>query len=210
MERVKLYEKDSYMCEKKATGVFARAIRTESPYLPLEEEGRLEDSWLRENFVMQIFAYEHLHSFLDTNPTMADLVEFHTTYKYLIFAKSQKSYKALGRIVANQNRDTLINILSTYKEEFLKAIAQKSSIKKSYNVLLHIFGYFKNDLNSIEKKELLESFDEFKQEIVPLITPIKMLQLYTHKFDKSYLAKQKFLHPYPSELKLRSSIEIGK
>lgn len=210
MERVKLYEEDSYLCEKKATGVFAQAIKEVNPYLPLEEEGRLEDSWLRENFVMQIFAYEHLHNFLDTNPTVADLVEFHTTYKYLIFAKSQKSYKALGQIVANQTKEPLEQILSTYKEEFLKAISQKSSIKKSYNVLLHIFGYFKNDIDGIEKSELLDSFEEFKNETIPLIVPIKILQLYVHKFDKSYLAKQKFLNPYPSELKLRSAIEIGK
>jgi len=210
MERVKLYQSDSYMCEKKEMGIFAKAIKEANPYLPLEEEGRLVDAWLRENFVMQIFAYEDLRNFLASRPSMHDLVEFHTTYKYLIYAKSQKSYQVLGRIVANQINEPMEEILQRYKEEFSKAIAQKSSISKSYNILLHIFGYFKNDLNSVEKEELLGVFEEFKAKIIPLIVPIKMLQLYVHKFNQSYLAKQKFLNPYPNELKLRSSLESGK
>lgn len=210
MERVKLYQKDSFMCEKSATGIFAQALKDTIEYFPMEEEGRLEDAWLRENFIMQIFAYADLMQFMDKEPSMRDLVEFHTSYKYLIYAKSQTSYQLLGQIVANQEKMPLDKILELYRLEFLKAISLKSSISKSYNVLLHIFGYFKNDLESVEKKELLESFEEFKDKIIPLIVPIKMLQLYTHKFNKTYLQKQKFLHPYPSEMKLRSTIEAGK
>jgi uncharacterized protein YbgA (DUF1722 family)/uncharacterized protein YbbK (DUF523 family) len=210
MERVKLYEKDSYLCEKKATGVFAQAIKDINPYLPLEEEGRLEDDWLRENFMMNVYAYSDLQQFLDTKPEMKELIEFHTSYKYLIFSKSQKSYKDLGRIVANKDKIPLEEILELYKDGFLKAVSQKSSINKTYNVLLHIFGYFKNDLESVEKQEILRSFDEFKDQVIPLVVPIKMLQLYVNKFQQSYLVKQKFLRPYPDELRLRSSIEASK
>lgn len=210
LERVKVYEKDSHRCEKKGQGLFAREIQRLYPYLPIEEEGRLQDAWLKENFIMQVFAYKDLHDFLIHKPKYSDLVAFHTSYKYLIYAKSHKAYKELGGIVANHDKKSLEEVLAAYKEAFLKAIMIKGSIKNTYNVLLHIYGYFKKMISKEEKKEILSAIEEYKQQVIPLIAVVKIINLYTKRFNQEYLKTQKFLFPYPDELALRSSLKAYK
>jgi uncharacterized protein YbgA (DUF1722 family) len=198
------------MNEKKGIGLFAKRLRELYPYLPIEEEGRLNDPWLKENFLMQVFAYKEIFDFLATKPLLKHLVAFHTNYKYLIYAKSQSSYKELGKIVANQDKKDLEVILDEYTTGFLKAIALKSSINKTYNVLLHIFGYFKKDLTKEEKEFILTAIDEYKSGIIPLIAVTKILNLYVIRFDEQYLKTQKFLNPYPKEFALRSDTKAYK
>ena len=211
MERVKVYQSNnSGLCEKKGVGFFAKELKAKYPYLPMEEEGRLEDPWLKENFLLQVFAYDDVQKFLKSVKEFKELVAFHTSYKYLIYAKSQTSYKELGNIVANHEKRELDEVLALYKEAFLKAIAIKGSINKTYNVLLHIFGYFKKHISSAEKEELLQSCDEYKKGIIPLIAVIKQINLYVKRFDMEYLQTQKFLNPYPSELALRSDVRAYK
>lgn len=210
LERVKIYDEQNTSGQKRGTGLFAQQIKNRYPYLPLEEEGRLQDAWLRENFIMQVFAYQHLHDFLACNPSAGELVTFHTSYKYLIYAKSQVSYKSLGNIVANHEKLPLSRLRELYKEEFLKAISKKGTIKKTYNILLHLFGYFKKSISKEEKHEVLASIEEFKEGIIPLITIIKIIKLYVVRFDIEYLKTQKFLTPYPKELALRSSLKAYK
>lgn len=210
MERVKVYKEENAPSVKEGVGLFAKEILQRYPHLPLEEEGRLTDAWLKENFLMQIFAYADLKKFLKEVSSFGDLVEFHTTYKYLIYSKSQDSYKDLGQIVANHEKLKLDEVLKIYEEKFLIAISKKSTINKSYNVLLHIFGYFKKYISKEEKELLLSTMDEYKDGIVPLITLVKMFNIYIKKFDIEYLKKQKFMSPYPSELALRSDLKAFK
>lgn len=210
MERVKVYQNKNAPSEKKGIGLFAKELRKLYPYLPIEEEGRLNDPWLKENFLMQVFAYNNIKSFLSTNPSYKDLVEFHTNYKYLIFAKSEVSYKALGKIVANHEKKEIKEIFDIYTVEFLKAISEKSTIKKTYNVLLHIIGYFKKNITKDEKEHLLTACNEYKNEIIPLIAVTKLINLYVKRLDQQYLKSQKFLNPYPKELSLRSDIKAYK
>ncbi len=207
MERVKVYPDGTGVSENIGVGVFAEELKSKFPLLPLEEEGRLGDPWLRESFLMQIFAYKSLFEFLKTNPSLGELVDFHTSYKYLIYSKSYHAYKRLGNIVANHDKKDIKEVLEEYKIYFLKTIYEKGSIKNTYNVLLHIFGYFKKLISKEEKKEILETIEEFKSEIIPLIAVIKILNLYTNRFDIKYLKSQKFLNPYPKELALRSAIK---
>ena len=210
MERVKVYKPFNAPSVKNGVGVFAQQIKEKYPYLPVEEEGRLIDPWLRENFLMQIFAYQDLHNFLKSNPSFNDLVIFHTSYKYLIYSKAQKSYTTLGRIVANKEKKQLDEILIEYKEEFLKAISLKGNVNKTYNVLLHMFGYFKKLITKDEKDDILQALQEFKDKIIPLIAVMKIINLYVKRFDVQYLKVQKFLNPYPKELSLRSDIKAYK
>lgn len=206
LERVKVYFENNPMSEKKGIGLFAEQIKRLYPYLPVEEEGRLGDAWLRENFLMQVFAYADLKEMMQTAKQYKELVDFHTSYKYLIYAKSHLYYKTLGNIVANHDKKPFEIVLNEYQEAFLQAIAKKSTIKKTYNVLLHLFGYFKGCISKAEKEEILSNINDFKRKIVPLITVVRLLQLYTKRFDVEYLKNQKFLQPYPKELALRSNI----
>jgi len=210
MERVKVYQGLNSINEKKGVGVFTKSIMQKYPDLPIEEEGRLLDPWLKENFLIQVFAYKDLMVFLETNPSIKELVKFHTSYKYLIYAKSQEFYKTLGQIVANQNKQDIETILAKYKDGFTKAIAIKGNRNKTYNVILHIFGYFKKDLSKDEKELIISSFDEYKDGIIPLIAVTKILNLLVTRFDEKYLKTQKFLNPYPKELALRSDVKAYK
>jgi uncharacterized protein YbgA (DUF1722 family)/uncharacterized protein YbbK (DUF523 family) len=210
IERVKLYQNNSNMCEKKAVGLFAQAVVEKQPLLPIEEDGRLNDPWLKENFLMQIFAYKELKEFLENDPAFKDLVAFHTSYKYLIYGKGQESYKKLGAIVANHDKKDLNDVLYEYKISFLTAIGEKGNITKTYNVLLHIFGYFKKQINKDEKENILAACQEYKDGIIPLIAVVKIINLYVIRFDDTYLKTQKFLNPYPKELSLRSDIKAYK
>lgn len=210
MERVKVYQENSPFCEKKGVGVFANTILEAFPFLPVEEEGRLNDPWLRENFLMQVFAYSELQDFLEGKPAFKHLVKFHTSYKYLLYAKSEKLYKNLGLIVANIEKLPLDEVLEKYKLLFLETINKKGSIKKTYNILLHLFGYFKKYLKKEEKEYILEALLEYKNGLIPLIAVIKLLNLYINLYDIKYLKEQKFLSPYPKELALRSDIKAYK
>ncbi len=208
LERVKVYPSSkNQMSEKNGIGVFAKQIQDKYPLLPLEEEGRLGDAWLRENFLMQIFSYKNIFEFLKTKPLAKDLVEFHTSYKYMVYAKSHQSYKELGRIVANHDKKDIQIVLEDYKYAFLRAISLKGSISNTYNVLLHLYGYFKKDISKDEKTEILDTLEEFKSGLIPLIAVVKILNLYIKRFDIEYLKAQKFLNPYPKELALRSKVE---
>jgi len=210
MARVKIYPDGEGQSENVGVGVFAKELMEKFPLLPIEEEGRLTDPWLKENFLMQVFAYKDVFEFMKTQPSFGQLVDFHTSYKYLIYSKSQKSYKELGQIVANHEKKDIEEVLSLYKQKFLEAIALKGRTSSTYNVLMHIFGYFKKYITKEEKHEILAALDEFKEHIIPLVAVIKIIKIYVKRFNIEYLDNQKFLTPYPKEMALRSKVEAFK
>jgi uncharacterized protein YbgA (DUF1722 family) len=112
--------------------------------------------------------------------------------------------------VANHDKKEIKEVLKEYEKGFLEAINEKGSIGKTYNVLLHIFGYFKKFITKEEKEDILNACEEYKQQIIPLIAVVKLLNLYAKRFDIAYLKDQKFLKPYPKEFALRSDIKAYK
>lgn len=209
MKSAKLYLENGY-CEGKEDGVFMHLCRERFPLLPMEEEGRLEDAWLRENFVMQIFAYDAYETFKASNPSLGDLVRFHTINKFLLQSKDEALYRELGNIVANRENHTLQMLLGIYELGFKTAIARKSSIKKTRNVLDHLAGFFKNELTKSEKETLHTQIGDYASKIIPLIVPVSTIYLYAKKYNTEYLLDQTFLTPYPKTLSLRSHISGGK
>jgi uncharacterized protein YbbK (DUF523 family)/uncharacterized protein YbgA (DUF1722 family) len=209
MKSAKLYL-DNGMAEGKGDGVFAQMCRERYPLLPMEEEGRLEDAWLRENFVMQLFAYEAIEKLKATTPSLGDLVRFHTINKFMLQSKDEQLYRELGNIVANRDNLSFETLFGMYELGFKTAIARKSSIKKTRNVLEHLVGFFKNDLTKNEKEMLHTQINDYTDKIIPLIVPLSTISLYAKKYNTSYLLDQTFLIPYPKTLALRSHISSGK
>lgn len=209
MKSSKLYLPNGY-CEGKEDGLFMAMCRENYPLLPMEEEGRLEDPWLRENFVMQVFAYDRFETLKNSSPSLGDLVRFHTVHKFMLQAKDEKLYRELGNIVANREALSFDTLLEQYEVKFKTAIAKKSSIKRNVNVLEHMAGFFKKELSKSEKNTLHEHIRDYAQKIVPLIVPLSTLSLYAHKYETRYLLDQTFLEPYPKILSLRSHITAGK
>lgn len=202
MERVKVYDKNN-VPRAVGVGLFAKAFKERFPLLPTEEEGRLHDILLRENFIEAVFVYRRWREVVAAQ-TAQKVVDFHTTHKLLLRSHSEKHYRQLGRIVAKAGVIDPDELLSSYQEGLMAAMRLKPTIKKHYNVLLHMMGHFKKSLSADEKQELLEVFDNFKNGNLPLIVPITLLSHYTRKYQENYLQQQYYLKPHPIELKLRN------
>lgn len=201
MARVKVYS-ESGMAVNKGIGIFAAAFMERFPYLPVEEDGRLNDPGLRENFIQRIFVHRRWRELVTTAKKRGGLVDFHTTHKLLLLSHSEKDYREMGRLVAKAKELTIDELFTRYEEQLMQALTKKSTIKKHINVLTHIFGYFKNDLSALEKQEVLEILDQYHQGLIPLIVPLTLMNFFTRKFKQEYLANQHYLDPHPLQLKL--------
>jgi uncharacterized protein YbgA (DUF1722 family)/uncharacterized protein YbbK (DUF523 family) len=205
MERVKVYDHNG-IPQKKGVGLFAREFMARFPLLPVEDEGRLQDPGLRENFIERIFALKRWREMLASNPRPKDLVDFHTRHKYLILSHSRGHYQKMGQWVAQGESRAWPDRLAGYQTIFLEALRIKTTPKKNTDVLLHILGFFKKDLSPDEKQEMLEVIDHYKQGLIPLIVPVTLLSHYVRKYDQPYLKNQVYLNPHPQELKLRNHV----
>ncbi len=200
---------DNGFAEGKDDGIFMKLCQDNFNNLPMEEEGRLNDPWLRENFIMQLFAYDDFENF-KKSAAMKDLIAFHQAYKFLLQSKDEKLYRELGKVVGNQKSESFKNILAAYESLFKQAIGEKSSIGKTRNVLEHMAGFVKNFLDKEEKTILHEQIADYASKIIPVIVPLSTLKIYASKYKVDYLLGQKFLQPYPKELALRSDIRSVK
>ncbi len=201
--RVKVYNEKG-MPEKKGVGLFARAFTERFPRIPVEEDGRLNDPLLRENFIEQIFTLKRWRETLEKKKSVGHLVDFHTRHKLLIFSHSATHYRAMGKLVAEGKSLPLETLYDRYENQLIESLRLKATIKKNANVLLHLLGYFKKELSADEKQELLEIIDRYREEVVPLIVPITLLNHYVRKYQQPYLLQQVYLNPHPLELKLRN------
>ncbi len=202
MERVKVYDKNN-VPRAIGVGLFARAFKDRFPLLPVEEEGRLHDIVLRENFIESVFLYQRWRETIAL-ATAKSLVTFHTKHKLLLRSHSEKHYRERGRIVAQAGKLDHGKLFSSYQENLMAAMRLKPTVKKHVNVLMHMMGYFKKVLSGDEKKELLEVIERFRNQYVPLIVPITLMNHYVRKYNEPYLKDQYYLTPHPTELKLRN------
>lgn len=202
--RVKVYQNDAPA--RTGSGLFATAVATHFPLLPMEEEGRLNDPAIRENFIERVFSYRRWKDFLLDNPDPGGLVRFHTSHKLLIMAHSPSLYREMGVLVANAGGMKRQELFQVYEERFLKALSSHATVKKNTNVLMHIMGFFKKELSHAEKNELLGAIGQYHDRLVPLIVPLTLLKHYVNKYDQQYLKLQVYLSPHPDELMLRNHV----
>jgi uncharacterized protein YbgA (DUF1722 family) len=202
MERVKVYDANG-VAAKNGVGIFARVFMEHFPLLPVEDDGRLKDPKLRENFIERIFTLERWRR---VGEGMRNLIAFHTQHKLLILSHSPKHYQMMGRLVAWSKEIPWKDVYKEYERLLLEALSLKTTSKKNANVLQHVMGYFKGELSADEKKELREIIDLYRQGAVPLIVPITLLNHYVRKYDQPYLKDQYYLHPHPLELQLRNHV----
>jgi uncharacterized protein YbgA (DUF1722 family)/uncharacterized protein YbbK (DUF523 family) len=205
MERVKVYD-DNGVPAKVGVGLFARVFREHFPLLPLEEEGRLNDPKLRENFIERIFALKRWRDGLQEKQSLKALIGFHTRNKLLLLAHSPQHHRQMGKLVAAGKDFPLKDLYARYQEIFLEALQLKTTNKKHTNVLMHMLGYFKEQLSAAEKQEMLELIEQYRQESLPLVVPMVLMIHYVRKYDETYLKEQTYLQPHPAELHLRNHV----
>lgn len=205
MERVKVYDANG-VPSKVGVGIFARIFMEHFPLLPVEDEGRLNDPELRENFIERIFALKRWRELLAQRRNRGGLVDFHARHKLLILAHSPRHYREMGRWVAQGKEISPRDLFTPYQTLLLEALRLKTTPKKNANVLLHMVGYFKKELSADEKQEILEVIHQYRLGIIPLIVPITLMNHYVRKYNQPYLKEQVYLRPHPIELQLRNHV----
>lgn len=201
--RVKVYNEKG-MPHKQGRGIFARAFTDRFPRIPVEEEGRLNDPLLRENFIERIFALRRWRAVLKTDRSTGQLVRFHTNEKLLILAHSPAHYRLMGKLVADSKKLAPDQLYDAFEKLFVEALQLKATPAKNVNVLQHVMGYFKKNLSGDEKAELLEIIKDYRNGYVPLVVPITLINHYVRKYQEPYLSRQTYLRPHPIALKLRN------
>lgn len=204
MERVKVYRNGNI--HGTDSGIYAAAIMHALPELPVEEEGRLMDPVLRENFIERVFVYQRWQRLRKAGLTAAALVNFHTVHKFTLLAHDEPTYRELGRLVADAGKAELPGLATEYFRRLMAALKKPATRKSHTNVLMHIMGYVKEALSADDKQELLELLDRYRHGLVPLIVPITLLKHYLRRYPHDYIQDQVYLNPHPDELMLRNSL----
>jgi uncharacterized protein YbgA (DUF1722 family)/uncharacterized protein YbbK (DUF523 family) len=205
MERVRVY-KESSIPLKQGRGFFGGALVDHFPNLPIEEEGRLNDPALRDNFIVRVFAYSRLQELFKGKFSRNEIVRFHTVHKYLLLAHSPKHYKMLGQLVAQIKRYKPENFREKYIETFMRALSIKSTPRKNVNVLQHIMGFLKPYLGPQARADIIKIIENYRIGLVPLIVPVTLVGHYIKLFDVEYIKDQVYLNPHPEELMLRNHV----
>jgi uncharacterized protein YbgA (DUF1722 family)/uncharacterized protein YbbK (DUF523 family) len=203
--RIKVYGDDGNPIPN-GRGLFANAFMQQYPLIPVEDEGRLHDARIRENFITRVFAYHRLAHLLDGRLSRKALVEFHTAHKFLLLAHNRKHYDALGKLVANAKQFSPSELKQNYAEAFMQTLAFKTSAKKNADVLYHMLGFFKKLLSNVEKQDVIEAIEDYRNGLVPLIVPVTLIKHHVRRHKVAYLVDQVYLNPHPKELMLRNHV----
>ncbi len=205
LERVKVYNAHQVPA-RTGRGLFAERLVQFFPNLPVQEEGRLSDPKLRENFVERVFAYWRLRDLFGGRWNVASLVGFHTAHKLILMAHSPESYRQLGRLVADPRSMSRKELERRYTDLFMTALSAIATTRRHTNVLQHMVGYFKGRLDPESRTELLGAIDDYRRGLVPLIVPITLVRHHVRVHQVSYLSGQLYLEPQPKELMLRNHV----
>jgi len=204
MERVKIWS--DAMPVREGVGIYAQQMMQNFPYLPVEEEGRLGDAVLRENFIQRVFVMRRWYQLQEEGLSLAALIDFHARHKLILMSHDQNRYRELGRFVAGITRDTLEESAGQYLLLLMEALKIRATRKNHVNVLQHIQGYLKNYLDPDDKQELRQTIENYRMGQLPLIVPITLLNHFFRKHPDDYIANSWYMQPYPAELCLQNTI----
>lgn len=205
MERVRVYD-DHGVPAKSGRGLFAEVLLDHFPNLPVEEEGRLYDPHLRENFIERVFAYRRLRTLFAGRWKLGELVAFHTAHKLLLMAHSPRAYANLGPLVAGGKALPRSELRSRYEAGFMAVLAEMATTRRQTNVLQHIAGYLRPHLDETSRGELLALIEDYRRGLVPLVVPMTLIRYFLRRFPIPYLRGQVYLEPHPKELLLRNHV----
>ena len=205
IKQVRVYQQGGSP-SRRGIGLFAQAFQTSFPQIPIEDEGRLNDFGIRENFIERLFAFQRWQTLLKKGMTRKGIVAFHTQHKYFLMAHSRPHYVKLGHIVASAKGYTGRQLANEYGTTFMEALKVKTTIRKHVNVLQHLVGHFKRQITKAQQRELQEIISDYHQGRIPLIAPLTLINHYVREHQIGYLAEQVYLQPHPKELILRNYV----
>lgn len=206
LERVKVYQDGGRPAELSGRGIYAHAFCAAHPDLPAEEDGRLNDPVLRENFLTRVYAYSAWQDLLKEGLTRRSLTEFHARYKYLLMAHHPVQYKTLGNLLGSLGKNPPQAIAAQYFSELMKALKKCATRRTHTNVLQHISGYLKQSISREDKQEMQQLIGQYLHGVVPLVVPLTLLKHHFRLHPDPYIARQVYLQPHPENLSLRNAI----
>ncbi|MGB0942454.1 MAG: YbgA family protein [Marinomonas sp.] len=206
MSRIKVYQENGMPKREMSQGLFAAALQEAYPLMPIEEEGRLNDAHLYENFILRVYAHHNFRKEVLEQPSLNNLMRFHASYKYILLSQNQVLYKQLGQLLANAKKDQLASLVNEYFTLFMKALSRPAPRKGHVNTLFHVFGYFKRQLSKSAKQSILRTIKQYQAGQLPLVTPLTLLQHYIEQFGNDYLRQQRYFAPYPQTLGLANHV----
>ncbi|GGK07474.1 YbgA family protein [Pseudomonas matsuisoli] len=207
LERVKVYQDDGLPAETNGQGIYTHEIQVQRPNLPLEEDGRLNDPVLRENFITRVYAYHEWQTLLASGLSHRALLAYHARYKYQLMAHNPEQYRELGRLLGSQlTGEQLVNVATLYFSRLMHALKRCATRGTHTNVLQHLSGYLKRVLDADEREEMQDVIAQYREGIVPLIVPMTLLKHHFRRHPDPYVANQAYLQPHPEPLSLRNAI----
>ena len=206
IDKVPIYSEFGSSRMRHGSGMFASSFVKVFPLVPVEDEGRLHDPVIRENFIVRIFCFHRLQLLVRKSFSIGSLVRFHTRHKFLILSHSRKKYDDMGELVANAKKIKTAELKTRYSKLFMAALTYKSTPKKNTDVLLHMTGFLNKILTREEKKNILSVIEDYRNELLPLVVPVTLIYHQVKKHNIEYLLDQVYLNPHPKELMLRNHV----
>lgn len=207
MERIRVHNADGNVTRRDGRGMFADALIRHYPLMPVEEEGRLNDDQLRENFIERVFAYDDwMQNVAGDRLTPRALIEFHTRHKFQLLAHSEQVYRQLGPMLGNLGSEPLATIADRYVHRFMEAMTRRVSRGSHVNAMQHLMGYLRDSMGEADRRVLMEQIEAYHRGEVPLIVPMTLLRMAQRREPIEYLDRQHYLSPYPDDLGLRNRI----
>lgn len=205
MERVKVCP-ETGIPNRDGVGRFAAELMRRRPLLPVEEEGRLNDPVLRENFIERVLALRSWKDFKSGRYSVGALVAFHAGRKFQILSHSPRLYRELGRVVARAREAGREATLARYEEDFMRALAEPTTRKRHANVLFHLAGFLRGGLDPERRRETLELIEDYRRGLLPLVVPVTLIRHHARALASGYLLGQIYLDPHPKDLMLRNHV----
>jgi uncharacterized protein YbgA (DUF1722 family)/uncharacterized protein YbbK (DUF523 family) len=203
MERVKVYS-DTAMPQRDGSGIFARAVQEANPLLPVEDEGRLNDPGLRENFVSRVLVYARWQALRQRWISKKGLIDFHTRHKLLLLAHSPAACRELGGMLARLDNTPLDALAERYIARVMQVLKTQASRKRHVNVLQHLLGYLRRHVDDVNRADLVDVIDDYRRGLVPLVVPVTLLQHHFRRNPNRYISRQVYMNPHPRALMLRN------
>jgi uncharacterized protein YbgA (DUF1722 family)/uncharacterized protein YbbK (DUF523 family) len=206
LERVKVYQTNGMPTPGGGRGIYAQAFCDQHPDLPVEEDGRLNDAVLRENFLARVYAYARWQQLLQSGLTRQTILEFHSHYKYQLMATDPVQYKALGQLLGNLGKYDLHELAPRYFSQLMQGLKKCATRRTHSNVLQHICGYLKKQLSGADKQEVSRLIAQYRNGIVPLVVPLTLIKHHFRHHPDTYIESQVYLQPHPESLSLRNAL----
>jgi uncharacterized protein YbgA (DUF1722 family)/uncharacterized protein YbbK (DUF523 family) len=200
MERVKLYKNN--MPERVGQGIYAARMMKNFPHLPVEEEGRLGDPQLRENFIQRVYVLYRWKKMLSENHSVNGLTNFHARHKLIAMSHDQNDSRELGRLAASASQDNLAEVTENYLTLLMSTLKKIATRRNHVNVLQHIQGYLKTQLDKQDKEELTQTIERYRRGELPLIVPITLLGHHFRRHPDPWINDSFYMEPHPQELSL--------